>query len=46
MRYVQSVRGKWVVRMTVPEELRDLIGQRELVATDLPADKRSRAAAR
>ncbi len=42
MRYVQHVRGKWVVRVTVPEDLRDIMGQRELVDADLPADTRKR----
>ena len=42
MKYVQHVRGKWVVRITVPEELRDILGARELVATDLPSNLRER----
>lgn len=42
MKYVQQVRGKWVVRMVVPEELRGIIGQRELVEIGLPSDARSR----
>ena len=31
MKHVQHVRGKYVARMTVPEELRQIIGKRELV---------------
>lgn len=31
MKHVQHVRGKWVARMTVPEELRAILGKRELV---------------
>lgn len=31
MKHVQHVRGKWVARMTVPEDLRDILGKRELV---------------
>jgi len=42
MKYVQQVRGKWVVRMVVPEELRTLVGQRELVEIGLPAETRAR----
>lgn len=42
MKYVQNVRGKWIVRMTVPEELRAIIGQRELVEIGLPSDSTSR----
>ncbi|MCE5973418.1 site-specific integrase [Sinirhodobacter sp. WL0062] len=42
MKYVQHVRGKWIVRITVPEELRDIIGARELVEKDLPSDTRKR----
>lgn len=42
MKYVQNVRGKWIVRMTVPEELRAIIGQRELVEIGLPSDAKSR----
>jgi hypothetical protein len=37
-RYLQPIRGKWVVRVTVPEELRDILGMRKLVETDLPSD--------
>ena len=42
MKYVRNVRGRWVVRMTVPEELRAIIGQRELVEIGLPSDATSR----
>ena len=42
MKFVQQVRGKWVVRMVVPEELRGIIGQRELVEIGLPSDARAR----
>lgn len=42
MKYVQQVRGKWVVRMVVPEELRGIIGQRELVEIGLPNEARAR----
>lgn len=42
MKYVQQVRGKWLVRLTVPDELRAIIGQRELVERDLPSDSRAR----
>ena len=42
MKYVQQVRGRWIVRVTVPEELRDIIGGRELVGKDLPSDAKSR----
>ncbi|QCO56297.1 site-specific integrase [Pseudorhodobacter turbinis] len=42
MKYVQQVRGKWIVRVTVPPELRAIIGQRELVERDLPSDTRTR----
>ena len=42
MKYVQHVRGKWIVRITVPEELRDLVGVRELVEKDLPSNLRER----
>lgn len=42
MKYVQQVRGKWIVRITVPDELRDIIGVRELVEKDLPSDARTR----
>ena len=42
MKYVQKIRGRWIVRITVPEELRDIIGGRELVAKDLPSDAKLR----
>ena len=42
MKHLQHVRGKWIVRVTVPEELREIIGKRELIEYDLPADKRAR----
>lgn len=42
MKYVQQVRGKWIVRITVPDELREIIGVRELVEKDLPSDARTR----
>lgn len=42
MKYLQHVRGKWIVRVTVPQELREIIGKRELVENDLPADKKAR----
>lgn len=42
MKHLQHVRGKWIVRVTVPEELREIIGKRELVEYDLPADKKAR----
>lgn len=42
MKYVQSVRGKWIVRMTVPDELREILGQRELVEVGLPSEARAR----
>lgn len=42
MKYVQHARGKWKVRVTVPEELRDIIGARELVESGLPSDAKSR----
>ena len=41
MKHVQHVRGKWVARVTVPDELRDIIGKRELVE-ELPGDAKSR----
>jgi integrase len=40
MKYVNFQRGRYVVRVTVPLELRGIIGKRELVAP-LDADKRS-----
>lgn len=39
MKFVQFVRGSYVVRVTVPPELRAIIGKRELVES-LGADKR------
>lgn len=42
MKYVQQVRGRWVVRMVVPEELRSILGQRELVEIGLPSEARAR----
>lgn len=44
MKYVRQIRGKWTVRVTVPEKLRGLIGKRELVATDLSSKPREREA--
>ena len=38
MKHVQHVRGKWVARVTVPDDLREIIGKRELVE-ELPTDK-------
>jgi hypothetical protein len=40
MKYVQQVKGKWIVRVTVPEELRPIITRRELVERDLPSEKK------
>lgn len=42
MKYVQQVRGKWIVRIVVPEDLRGLIGQRELVHVGLPQEAKPR----
>lgn len=42
MKYVQQIRGRWLVRMTVPSELRGIVGARELVDKDLPADPKAR----
>jgi len=42
MKYVQQVRGKWVDRVVVPEELRGILGQRELVEIGLPSEARAR----
>ena len=39
MKHVQHVRGKWVARMTVPPELREMLGMREPVAP-LGGDKK------
>ncbi|WP_411837289.1 site-specific integrase [Paracoccus sp. ME4] len=44
MKYVRQVRGKWTVRITVPKQLRGLIGKRELVATDLSSSPKERDA--
>ena len=41
MKYVQHARGKWKVRITVPVELRGIIGASELVESDLPSDVRT-----
>jgi hypothetical protein len=41
MKHVQHVRGKWIARVTVPEELREIIGKRELVE-ELPSEKSGR----
>ncbi|MFN3662479.1 hypothetical protein [Yoonia sp.] len=42
MKYVQHVRKEWRLRITVPSELRAIVGCRELVARNLPQDMRSR----
>lgn len=42
MKYVQNIRGKWTVRMVVPEELRHIIGRNELVQIGLPDNPRAR----
>ncbi len=42
MKHLQHVRGKWVVRVTVPEELREIVGKRELVDYELPSDAKAR----
>ncbi|MBU3033980.1 hypothetical protein [Tritonibacter mobilis] len=42
MKHVQHVRGKWIVRVTIPEELRPILRKRELVEKDLPSDPRAR----
>lgn len=39
MKHVQFIRGKWVARITVPPELRRIIGKNEL-RKELPADKK------
>ena len=39
MKHVQHVRGRYVARMTVPVELRPIVGMRELVAP-LGSDKK------
>ncbi|MCA0207316.1 MAG: site-specific integrase [Proteobacteria bacterium] len=42
MKHLQHVRGKWVVRVTVPDDLREIVGKRELVHYDLPPDVKAR----
>ena len=42
MKHLQHVRGKWVVRVTVPEELREIVGKREPVDYELPPDAKAR----
>lgn len=42
MKYVQNVRGSWTVRITVPPELRGIIGKRELSENGLPDDAKAR----
>ena len=42
MKYVQFVRGRWVVRIVVPEELRHILGRNELVHIGLPDNIRAR----
>jgi hypothetical protein len=42
MKHVQKVRGIWVIRVTIPEELRDIIGVREFVERGLPNETRQR----
>ncbi len=42
MKYVQHIRGKWRVRIKVPDELVPIIGKTELSESDLPSDPRSR----
>lgn len=42
MKYVQNIRGKWAVRMVVPEELRHIIGRNELVQIGLPDNAKAR----
>uniref|UniRef100_UPI0011AE8577 hypothetical protein n=1 Tax=Mangrovicoccus ximenensis TaxID=1911570 RepID=UPI0011AE8577 len=42
MKYVQNIRGKWCVRMVVPDDLVPIIGKRELRETDLPSEPRAR----
>lgn len=42
MKHLRQVRGKWIVRVTVPEELREIVGKRELVEYDLPSDAKAR----
>jgi len=42
MKYVQHVRKEWCLRITVPAELRGILGCRELVERHLPQDTRTR----
>ncbi len=42
MKYVSRERGKWRVRITVPGELRAIVGKRELVESGLPDEPRAR----
>ncbi len=42
MKYVQNIRGKWCVRIKIPDELIPIIGKRELSETNLPSEPRSR----
>lgn len=42
MKYVQNIRGKWVVRIVVPEELRHIIGRNELWHIGLPDKAKER----
>lgn len=42
MKYVQNIRGKWTIRMAVPEELRHIIGRNELVQIGLPDNAKAR----
>lgn len=42
MQYVQFVRGRWVVRIVVPEKLRHILGRNELVHIGLPDNIRAR----
>ncbi|MDP3862345.1 MAG: hypothetical protein Q8Q63_12255, partial [Phaeovulum sp.] len=39
--YVQNLRGKWLVRISVPAELRNIVGARELVEKDCRAMRAS-----
>ena len=39
MKHVQHVRGRWIARMTIPDELRAILNMRELVAP-LGTDKK------
>ncbi|MCW1919979.1 site-specific integrase [Rhodobacter sp. KR11] len=41
MKNVQHIRGKWVARIVVPDELRPVIGKRELVE-ELPTEAKAR----